>query len=110
HRGMHALSAFSLAAQDQGFTVFVDLDGRRAAVVVAEMSLTADVNGAGYAKPVIECLVGALALPIDHLFDPVEALFELATGDSIAVRRDVPDFSVVDAGELQRIDTEGMGA
>ncbi len=110
HRRVHALAAFAFAAENQSFTVFVDLDRCRAAVVVAEVAFAADVHGAGQAESGVWLFVRSLGFPVDHLFGHVEALLELAAGDAIAVRRNVADFGGVHARDFHRIDAEGVSA
>jgi hypothetical protein len=42
------LAHFAFPAKDEGFAVLVDFNGRRAAVIIAEVALATDVNCAGY--------------------------------------------------------------
>ena len=74
HHRVRPLATFPFTAQNQRLTVFIDFDRRRAAVVIAEVTFAADMDGTGETKTRVRFLARALLFPVDHGFRHVETL------------------------------------
>ena len=107
---MDSLPAFTFAAEDQRFAIFVQLDRCGTSIIVTEVTLAAYVHRACQPQAGIRLPVGALRFPIDHLLRHIETLLQLAAGDPVAVRRNVPGFGRIDTGDFDGIYAKLMSA